>query len=144
MPTYEAVTPLVAFVGFTPSGDFNFASRGQLRVLDGAAYINEDFVDYMDQPLAAIMEKGRGIRLAQRENDGQLVAITHLETSMELSETELSQLKDYYDAQMSDGIGENFLTELQTRPDVQFRLEVFLVVRLCDPVADSKSEMTIP
>jgi len=62
---------------------------------------------------------------AQRDSDGQLVAITHFETPKELSETELAQLKDDYDAQMSDGIGENFLTELQTRPDVQFRLEVF-------------------
>lgn len=125
MPTYEAVTPLVAFVGFTPSGDFNFASLDQLKVLDGAAYIEEDFVDYMDQPLAAIVRKGRGIRLSQRESDGQLVAITNFEASKELAETELTQLKDYYDAQMSDGIGENFLTELQTRPDVQFRWEVF-------------------
>lgn len=125
MSTYEAITPLVAFVGFTPSGDFNFATRNQLTVLDGAAYIDEDFVDYMDQPLAAIIKKGRGIRIAQRDSDGQLVAITHFETSKELSETEIAQLKDYYDAQMSDGIGENFLTELQTRPDVQFRLEVF-------------------
>jgi hypothetical protein len=126
MPTYEAVTPLVAYVGFTSSGDFNFASRDELEVLDGVEYVGEDFVEYMDQPLASVVQQASGIRLSlQNEDNRQLIAITRFETSKELDETEISQLKDYYDGQMSDGIGENFLSELQNRTDVQFRLEVF-------------------
>lgn len=125
MTTYEAVTPLVAFVGFTSSGGFNFASSEQLKVLDGIEYVDEDFVEYMDQPLASVIKQARGIRLSQRGENGQLVASTYFEASKELDETELTQLKNYYDAQMSDGIGENFLTELQNRTDVQFRVEVF-------------------
>lgn len=125
MPTYKAVTPLVAFVGFTPSGDFVYALAKQLKVLDGLEYRDEDFVEYMDQPLASVVQHASGIRLAQNDDNTPLVAITHFEASKELDEEELKQLKDYYDGQMSDGIGENFLSELQRRDDVEFRLEVF-------------------
>jgi hypothetical protein len=125
MPTYEAVTPLVAFVGFTSSGDFDFASWEEVKVLDGVEYIDEDFVEHMDQPLASVVQQSSGIRLAQSKDNGQLAATTRFEASRELDETELRQLKDYYDAQMSDGIGENVLNELQGRADVQFRLEIF-------------------
>ena len=125
MPTYEAITPLVAFVGFTSSGEFQFASPDELKVLDGVEYLDEDFVEYMDQALASIVQQATGIRLSHREENGQLVAITRFETSKELDEAEFTQLKAYYDGQMSDGIGENFLSELQNRADVHFRLEVF-------------------
>jgi len=125
MPKYKAVTPLVAFDGFTNSGDFVFVAPEQLRMLDGLVYKDEDFVEYMEQPLAAVVQHSSGITLRLNEGTGQLSAITFFETVRELDEHQLAQLKDYYDGQMSDGIGENLLTDLQSRADVEFRLEVF-------------------
>ena len=51
MRTYEAITPLVAFDGFTKSGDFNHVPVEHLRMLDGLEYNEEDFVAYMEEPL---------------------------------------------------------------------------------------------
>jgi hypothetical protein len=125
MPKYKAVTPLVAYDGFKNSGDFVFVAPEQLRKLDGLVYNDEDFVDYMEQPLASVVQHSSGITLHLSEGTGQLSAITFFETAKDLDQHQLAQLQDYYDAQMSDGIGENLLSDLQSRPDVEFRLEVF-------------------
>ena len=126
MPTYKAVTPLVAFNGFTNNGgDFRFVAPGQLKILDGLAYKDEEFLEYMEQPLASVVLHSSGITLHLNEGNGQLSAVTFFETEKELDEQQIVELKKYYDGQMSDGIGENLLTELQSRADVEFRLEVF-------------------
>ncbi|MEX1228721.1 MAG: hypothetical protein WEB58_00690 [Planctomycetaceae bacterium] len=125
MPTYEALTPLVAFEGFTKSGDFQHVPVDRLKTLDGLAYTEECFVTHMDEPVSSYVVKSNGIRLSLNADNGQLTAVTHFETPRELTEEEISQLKRNYDGQMSDGIGENFLSEIQARADVPFRLEVF-------------------
>lgn len=125
MPTYKAFTPLVAFDGFTDSGGFKLVPSEQLRMLDGLEYNDGDFVEYMEQPLAAVVQHSSGIKLHLNEGNGSLAAVTFFETTRELDEQEIAQLKDYYDGQMADGIGENFLGELQNRADVGFRLEVY-------------------
>ena len=125
MPTYKAVTPLVAFDGFTNSGDFRLVAPEQLKMLDGLEYNDEDFVEYMEQPLASIVQQSSGIKLYLNDGNGQLTAVTYFEAARELDEQEIVQLKNYYDGQMSDGIGENLLSELQNRADVGFRLDVF-------------------
>src|SRR5687767_5897312 len=126
MPTYKAVTPLVAFDGFTDSGrDFRFVAQGKLKMLDGLEYDDEDFVEYMEKPLASFVDRSSGIKLHLNDETGHLSAVTYFETTKELDEQEVAQLKSYYDGQMSDGIGENLLGELQDRADVDFRLAVF-------------------
>jgi hypothetical protein len=125
MPTYKAITPLVAFDGFTESGDFKHAPRLRLKVLDGLEYKEECFVTYMDEPLSSFALRSSGIKLSLNAYHGLLTAVTFFETDRELTEDELSLLKSDYDAQMSDGIGENFLSEIQAREDVAFRLEVY-------------------
>src|SRR5262245_33367610 len=125
MPTYRAVTPLVAFDGFTDDGDFKFVKSEQLKMLDGLEYNDEHFVEHMDQPIASLVQHSTGITLHLNESDGQISAVTHFETARELDEQQIAQLKKDYDGQMSDGIGENLLSELKTRADVKFRLEVY-------------------
>lgn len=123
MPTYIATTPLVAFDGFTDSGGFRHVPKESLRVLNGLEYTAEDFVEHMDESLASLVFHSSGIRLSL--DDGLLTAVSNFECRRELSEQEIAQLKEYYDGQMSDGIGENLLSEIQNRADVGFRLEVF-------------------
>ena len=125
MSTYKAVTPLVAFDGFTNSGQFRFVAPERLKVLDGMEYNDEDFVQYIEKPLAAFVDRSSGIKLHLNDETGHLCAVTYFETTKELDEQEVAQLKSDYDGQMSDGIGENLLNELQDRADVDFRLEVF-------------------
>lgn len=125
MPTYKAITPLVAFDGFTNSGDFRYVASEQLKLLDGLEYNDEDFVEYMVQPMASVVQESSGIKLQLNEANGQLSAVTFFKTAKELDKQEIAQLKDYYDGQMSDGIGENLLSELQHRADIEFQLEVF-------------------
>lgn len=125
MPTYEAVTPLIAFDGFTNSGDFRRVAVEHLRMLDGLEYNEEDFVEYLEEPLASVVLKSSGIKLSLNGDNGQLTAITFFETAKELNEHELAQISAYYFGQMADGIGENLLSEIQSRDDVGFRLEVF-------------------
>jgi len=125
MPTYRAITPLVAFDGFTNDGDFKLVESGQLKMLDGLEYNDEDFVEHMDQPIASLVQHSTGIRLHLNESDGQISAVTHFETARELDEQQIAHLKKDYDGQMSDGIGENLLSELKSRADVKFRLEIF-------------------
>lgn len=125
MPTYRAVTPFAAYDGFTDRGEFNFVDASQLSVLDGLTYTEENIVEYMDEPLRALVAGWSGIRLAIDKLSESLTAVSIFECPHELSEAELGQLKDYYDAQMSDGIGENFLSEIAGRNDVHFELAVF-------------------
>ena len=125
MPIYEALTPLVAFNGFTEAGGFRHVSLEGLRVLDGLDYTAEDFVTYMEEPLASLMIKSNGIKLSLDEANCLLTAVSRFESKRELNEQELVLLKHYYDAQMSDGIGENLLSEIKNGPDIQFRLEVY-------------------
>src|SRR5262249_15723504 len=125
MPTYRAVTPLVAFDGFTNSGGFKFVESEHLKMLDGVEYNDEDFVEHMDQPLASLVQHSTGITFHLNESNGQVSAVTSFETAKELDEQQIPHLKNYYDGQMSDGIGENFLGELVERADVNFRLAVF-------------------
>jgi hypothetical protein len=125
MPTYKAVTPLVAFDGFTNSGNFRFVAPKQLMMLNGLEYNDEDFIEYMEQPLSSVVQQSSGITLQLNEGTGALSAVTYFETAQELDEQHITQLKSYYDGQMSDGIGENLLGELQRRADVEFRLAVY-------------------
>lgn len=125
MPTYKAITPLVAFDGFTKSGDFNHVPVEHLRLLDGLKYDDEEFVAYMEEPLTSLVVKSSGIKLFLDEGDCRLKAATYFETARELTEQEIAQLKDYYYGQMCDGIGENFLCRIKSREDVGYRLEVF-------------------
>jgi hypothetical protein len=125
MPTYKAVTPLVAFDGFTESGGFRLVPLDHLRMLDGLEYTEEDFVEHVEEPLSGLLVSCSGIKLSQDEGNGVLTAVSHFESTRELNEHEVAQLKSYYDGQMSDGIGENLLSEIQDRADVGFRLEVF-------------------
>ncbi len=125
MPTYKAVTPLVAFDGFTNSGGFRLVPSEQLRMLDGLEYNDGDFVEYLEPPPASVVQQASGITLHLGDGSGSLAAVTYFETTRELDEQEIAQLKDYYDGQMADGIGENLLGELQDRADVGFRLEVY-------------------
>ena len=122
MRTYEAITPLVAFDGFTKSGDFYHVPVEHLRMLDGLEYNEEDFVAYMEEPLTSFVLKSSGIKLFLDEDNGRLNAATHFETSRELNEQEIAQLECYCYAQMCDGIGENLLGRIQSRQDVGFRL----------------------
>ena len=138
MPTYKCITPFVAYVGFTPSGDFDFAPPEALRTLDGLAYIDEDFVEHMSQPLASLVQYASGVKLSYSEESNELVAITIFETLRELDESELDQLKKYYDAQMSDGIGENFIGQLLAREDVRFRIAAYW---LYDETMQSKIQL---
>jgi hypothetical protein len=125
MPIYKGATPLAAFDGFTTSGEFNHVPLERLRFLEGLEYAKEDFVEYMEEPLASLVTSCSGITLCLDEGKGVLTAVSHFECRRELNEQELAQLKACYDGQMSDGIGENFLGEIQDRTDVGFRLEVF-------------------
>jgi|SRR5581483_2283034 len=126
MPTYKAVTPFVAFDGFTNDGrEFKFVTPERLKVLDGLEYNHEDFVEFMEESLASLFSRSSGIKLHLNDETGHLSAVTLFETTKELDEQEVVQLKTYYDGQMSDGIGENLLGELQDRADVDFRLAVF-------------------
>lgn len=125
MPTYKAVTPLVAFAGFTKEGDFQLVPSDRLKMLAGIEYNEESFLEYMDQPLASVLTKATGIKLSLNEGNDVLTAVTFFESAKELNEQELDQLKSDYYGQMCDGIGENLLSELQNREDVGFRLEVY-------------------
>ena len=125
MPIYEAMTHLVAFDGFTKAGGFRHAPLESLRLLDGLDYTAEDFVHEMEEPLASFIINSNGIKLSLDEANCQLTAVSHFESTRELNEQEIALLKHDYDAQMSDGIGENFFSEIQSRPDVQFRLELY-------------------
>ncbi len=125
MPVYKGSTPLIAYDGFTESGDFKHVPIEQLKVLDGLQYDEEDFVASMEEPLSLLVTKSSGIRLSLGEGNGLLTAVTQFETARELNEQELAQLKAEYDGQMSDGIGENLLSELKNRSDVPFKLDVY-------------------
>lgn len=125
MPTYKAVTPIVAYAGFTKQGDFKLVPLDQLKMLDGMEYNEESFLEHMDQPLASLLKKASGIKLSLNEGNDVLTAVTYFESAKDLSEQELEQLKSYYYGQMCDGIGENLLSELKQREDVGFRLEVY-------------------
>ncbi len=125
MPTYIAITPIVAFDGFTESGGFKNVPPEHLKMLDGLEYTEENFVEYMEEPLSSLVVSCNGIRLSLDADNGVLTAVSQFESNRELNEDEIAQLRRYYDGQMSDGIGENLLSEIQNRPDVGFRLEVF-------------------
>ena len=125
VPTYRAITPFVAFDGFTERGDFNYVPPERLKVLDGLTYTAENIVEYMDAPLSSVVVGWSGIRLFIDEETGLLTAESHIESTRDLSETEIADLKADYDGHMSDGIGENFLSEIQSTRDLGFKLAVY-------------------
>lgn len=84
-----------------------------LRSLDGLAYDEERFTDYIGGPpeedqLAAALEPGGIISFAYREGDDLLSATTEYRSRRPLTNAELRLLVDYTMGQWSDGIGENW------------------------------------
>jgi hypothetical protein len=91
-----------------------------LRSLDGLAYDDERFTDYLGGPaeedaLAAVLESGGSLRFRYCEGDSLLVASTEYRSKRPLSESELHLLVDYTMGQWSDGIGENWVCESEER-----------------------------
>jgi hypothetical protein len=92
--------------------DEQVTDPGVLRSLDGLAYDEERFTDYLGGPpeedeLAAVLEPGGVIRFGYRGGD-LLTATTEYRTRRPLTDAELRLLVDYTMGQWSDGIGENW------------------------------------
>ena len=85
-----------------------------LRSLDGIAYDEERFTDYLGGPpeenvLAAALLPGGVIRFGYRKGDDVLSATTEYRTNRPLTDDELRLLVDYTMGQWSDGVGENWM-----------------------------------
>jgi hypothetical protein len=93
--------------------DEQVTDPGVLRSLDGLAYDEERFTDYIGGPaaedeLAAALEPGGIIRFGYSEGDDVLSATTEYHSRRPLTDAELRLLVDYTMGQWSDGIGENW------------------------------------
>jgi hypothetical protein len=83
-----------------------------LRSLDGLAYDEERFTDYIGGPpeedeLAAALEPGGIIRFGYQDG-GLLTAVTEYRSRRLLTAAELRLLVEYTMGQWSDGVGENW------------------------------------
>lgn len=76
----------------------------ELGLLDGIE-CEDDFVEYMDEPLSSKLESGK---MEFKFEDDKLYTITTYVSKEELTEEELEELGDYTQGQWSDGIGEGF------------------------------------
>jgi len=84
-----------------------------LRSLDGLAYEDEVFTDYLGGPpaedaLREALERGGRLRFVYRADRNELWRVTEYRTLRPLSEPELDLLVASTRGQWSDGIGENF------------------------------------
>ncbi len=90
-----------------------------LRTLDGLAYDDERFTDYLGGPgedeLAAALESGGVLRFSYREGEPLLEVRTEYRSRRPLSPAELALLVEYTMGQWSDGIGENLTCESRSR-----------------------------
>src|SRR4051812_35548163 len=78
-----------------------------LRSLDGLAYDDERFTDYLGGPaeedlLAAALENGGSLRFTYHEGDPYLIATTEYQSRRPLSDSELGLLAAYTMGQWSD------------------------------------------
>lgn len=94
-------------------GDEQVTDPAVLRSLDGLAYDDERFTDYIGGPaeedqLAAALEPGGIIRFAYRDSADVLEAVTEYQSRRQLTAQELHLLVEYTMGQWSDGIGENW------------------------------------
>ena len=93
--------------------DEQVTDPGVMRSLDGLAYDEERFTDYIggrpeEDELAAALEPG-GIISFRYQDDGELLtATTEYRTRRPLTDAELRLLVEYTMGQWSDGIGENW------------------------------------
>ena len=81
-----------------------------LSLFDGYEYSNEDFTDYLLDELGHL-KKTKGLRdgyMSFKLVDGVLHTVTTYQYDVELTPTEIDDLKDYTQGQWSDGIGEGF------------------------------------
>jgi hypothetical protein len=94
--------------------DVRVTDPAVLRTLDGLAYDQERFTDYIGGPpeedeLAAALEPGGVIRFTYRAGEDVLVATTEYRSLRPLSRAELQLLVEYTMGQWSDGVGENWM-----------------------------------
>jgi hypothetical protein len=88
--------------------------------LDGLAYDDERFTDYLGGPpeedaLAEALDGGGSLRFAYRVGVPALIATTDYHSKRPLCESELQALVAYTMGQWSDGIGENWTCESEER-----------------------------
>jgi len=91
-------------------------SEEALRMLDGLAYKDECFSDYLGdgdetRNLKKIGIEGGFLEFSFDDKDKHLLACTKYLISRFLSEKEIDLLKEYTIGQWSDGIGSNFFRE---------------------------------
>jgi hypothetical protein len=91
-----------------------------LQSLDGLAYEDEQFTDYLGGPceedtLAAALEPGGAIRFGYDGQGEALSAVTEYRCRRPLTADELRLLVEYTMGQWSDGIGENWTCESASR-----------------------------
>lgn len=94
-------------------GDKQVTDPGVLRSLDGVAYDEERFTDYIGGPpeednLAAALEPGGIISFGYCNGDDVLAATTEYQSRRTLTDAEIRLLVAYTMGQWSDGIGENW------------------------------------
>ena len=115
--------PTIRFSAAAMVVDFRESDNGELvdnrevlKTLDGLAYLDESFSDYLfngtgRKALEEAGISGGTLRFEFHSASDCLIAVTEYVTSRILSEQEAAMLGDYTVGQWSDGIGSNFFQE---------------------------------
>ena len=104
-------SPLCIFTDITDD-EIIFIPEESMKELDGKAYKDEVFIDYLDEPFYSMGIKGGRLSLHYDTSEKVMYVQSDFEFPKALNETQLKSFVDDIDGQISDGMGSNYFQEL--------------------------------